>query len=70
MFKIERDIGQDLLTAIPGGGGGGVHHQHAALLEPHVAAELVVRVAPVLVGAAEVVPGAVGCKEGRYQVSR
>ena len=49
-----------LFLPVPGGGGGGVHHQHAALFEPHIAALLVVRVPPVLVGAAEVVPGTVG----------
>ena len=53
-----------MVLPVPGGGGG-VHDQHAALFEPHVAALLVVRVPPVLVGAAEVVPGAVGC--GRCQ---
>ena len=49
-----------MVLPVPGGGGGGVHDQHAALFEPHVAALLVVGVPPVLVGAAEVVPGTVG----------
>ena len=43
--------------------GGRVHHHHAALLEPHVAAQLVVGIPAVPVGAAEVVPGTIRCTE-------